>query len=142
MIYSAPLAFSELERSRSRPLRPPCGRLLIDDFVDDRARPVGAWIEEQRIIRVGRSAELLGELLNLFLDALRQFGALRDVLVAGPLGRPLRLAPLLFAHGLRSIGLRPDASCLHYKCSFGSLLFITRCTILFVRSLSQSLIPM
>src|SRR5262249_9014634 len=28
-----------------------------------------------------------------------------------------------------------------YKCSFGSLLFITRCTIFRARSLSQSLIP-
>ena len=29
----------------------------------------------------------------------------------------------------------------NYKCSFGSLLFITRCTIFRARSLSQSLIP-
>src|SRR5262252_3624273 len=65
--------------------------VLIDDFVDDRARLVGARIEEDRVIRTGRSAELLGEPLKLSLDALRQFGAQRDALVAGSLGRLLRL---------------------------------------------------
>ena len=39
-------------------------QVLIDDFVDDRARLIGAWIEEERIIRTGRSAELLGEPLG------------------------------------------------------------------------------
>src|SRR5262245_21228137 len=72
--------------------------VLIEHFVDDRARLVGARIEEHLIIGAGRLAELLGEPLKLFTDALRQFRAERDALVTGSLGRLLRLVPLLFAH--------------------------------------------
>jgi hypothetical protein len=62
-------------------------QVLIDDFVDDRARLIGAWIEEARIIRAGRSAELLCEPLKLSPDALRKFRSQRDALVIRSLGR-------------------------------------------------------
>jgi hypothetical protein len=68
--------------------------VLIEDFVDDRARLVGTRIEEDRIIGAGRSAELLGEPLRLVPNTRRQFWTQRNALVAGSLWWLLRLVPL------------------------------------------------